>query len=285
MFIVDRENKNSLIKIPEYPISRDMYEYLSSAFVENKAMQKVWENGKLDCSEDNQSGSINKKYNDTKELLVELIEYSVLENFSTFISDYFNMLDLRSKVEKWSKESVPEILFSNRFLKLFSEDMNNRNAFVETEVDGFCISDDSDGEIIASYKDGALYQKFDLYLLKGTKIHKNTKNSITIDTKLFVLNIEYLYEGFSTVISNEFYRFYIGQGAEPAYHGYQFYINLNVKYKWLSILKIFDWKYYNWLDEYVERLEKYCDKEAFFEIIGWRKAKAFIRVLNNMRKK
>ena len=283
MFIIDETNKNHLIKIPDYKINNNMCDYLESAFVENKAIQSNWENGNFQMIETppyNDKQKTHAKCNDSVNLLLELIEYSILENFSTFISDYFNSLNLLSKIEEWPKESVPDIFFSNRFLKLFSEEMNNRSMFVDVHQTNAIIEH---GErIIASYKNGAMYRRFDLYLPKGTKIYKNN-NSITIDTKLFVVTIEYLYDGFSTVIGNDFYRYYIGKEHKFNYSEYEFNINVHVKYKWTSIFKIFDWKYYNWLDEYIFRLQHYCDKKTFIKDIGWNYNKTLIKVLKNIR--
>lgn len=280
MFIIDKESKNSMIKIPEYRINSDMCNYLKYAFYENKAMKKIWEAGSFIKNKDKKSKE-DKKYNDTRKLLTELIEYSILENFSTFISDYFNSLELNSKVTELSKESVPDILFKNRFLKLFSEEMSNRSAFVEDE-DKISIGILCNDEICVSYRNGAYYRKFDLQLPKGTKVYKNNNNSIIIDTKLFVLTIECLYEGFSTVVSRNFYEHYLGLSSILDYHCHQFNINVNVKYKWSSIFKINDWKYYNWLDEYMHSLEHYCDKETFLKDISWKSNEAMIRILNNM---
>lgn len=285
MFIIDKQNKNRLIKIPNYKINNDMVNYLESSFIENKAMKKIWEEGnlqKINFCQSDKNGTIYAKCDESINLFLELVEYSLLENFSIFISDYFNLLHLHSKVELWSKESVPDILLTNRFLKLFSEDMNNRSAFFEDTEDSNNSTIECEGTVVTSYKNGALYRRFDLYLPKGTTIHKNNNNSITIDTKLFTLTIKYLYGGFSTVVDNEFIKYYIGREGKMSYHPYQFNININVKYKLVSIFKIYDWKYYNWLDEYIISLKHYCDKETFLNDICWNNNKTFIKVLEKM---
>ncbi|MGN0319240.1 MAG: hypothetical protein ACI4E1_15050 [Lachnospira sp.] len=287
MFIIDKHDKNRLINIPNYRINNDMTKYLKSSFVENKVIKKIWEEGdfqKFDFFQSDDKGRIYAKCDDSINLLLELIEYSLIENFSIFISDYFNALHLHSKVKKWSKDSIPDLLLTNRFLKLFSEDMNNRNIFMEDTEGCDTSTIECEGTVLVSYKNGALFRRFDLYLPKGTTIHKNDKNSITIDTKLFILTIHYLYGGFSTVVDKEFYKYYIGNDGIINYHPYQFNINISVKYKCLSAFKPYDWKYYNWLDEYINELEHYCNKNTFLNDIGWEHDKSLIRVLRNFKK-
>ena len=55
--------------------------------------------------------------------------------------------------------------------------------------------------------------------------------------------------------------------------------SLNVKYKISSLLKLWDWKYYNWLDEYLVKLANYCDIDTFYKNIGWEKSKTILRIL------
>lgn len=283
MFIIDTKNNNNFMSIPNYKINQDMSNYLGSAFCESNAIKTVWESGNLNCFDDfhaTESGKIYAQCNDSILLLIELIEYTILDNFSVFISDYFNKQHLNDKVQELTRESIPDLLLSNRFLLLFSGEMKNRDAFLED-------SDSSDQQnIVYAYsKNGALYNRFEMQLPKGTKIYKDKNNTIVINTKLFILKIEYLYGGFSTVLDNEFYEYYLGKTFDTTLNTYEFNINLSVKYKWTSILKLYDWKYYNWLDEYVYKLQHYCNKNTFLNDIGWNQIKSGIQIYKNINKK
>ncbi len=286
MFIINAKSNNKMIEIPNYNISEDMCKYLKSAFAENAAIKMIWESGnlqKLDPCLVNKEERILAKCDDSINLLLELIEYSILDNFSTFISGYFNSLHLNSNVIKFSKESIPKILFSNRFFKLFSEDISNRGAFVNTNktMSSFI----NDGSIVYFINsNGAMYRKFDLCLPKGTKIYKENKNSLIIDTKLFVLKLEYLFGGFSTFIEKDFFKYYLNINSGLEYNSFEFNINTFVKYKKSSVFKINDWKYYNWLDKYIDRLEHYCNSKTFYNDISWNN-NTLIRILNNIKKK
>ena len=73
------------------------------------------------------------------------------------------------------------------------------------------------------------------------------------------------------------------QGAIGVVHDWKYFIEVDVKYKYSSLLKIWDWKYYNWLDEYLVKLLNYCDIENFYKNIGWEKSKTILRILKTSK--
>lgn len=276
-FIVDEKNDNDFITIPNYKISEDMDNYLKSAFCENEAIKNIWQQGNFktfDFIGVDKDKNLIAKTNESTNMLIELIEYCLLENLSTFINDYFNLRHMNENVIKLDQNSVPDILLNNRFMKLFSENPRNRSAFVNDSK-----TKDYEHIVVMTGKNGAVYRRFDLNLPKGSKVYRSNKNTIIIDTKLFTLTIKVLFGGFNTVIENNFYKYYI-QKKNKAFSEYQFNIEIEVNYKLKSIFRIMDWKYYNWLDEYIERLEHYCSMDTFYKDINWEQNKTIIRILN-----
>ena len=276
-FIVDEKNDNDFITIPNYKISEDMDDYLKSAFCENEAIKNIWQQGNFktfDFIGVDKDKNLIAKTNESTNMLIELIEYCLLENLSTFIDDYFNLRHMNENVIKLDQNSVPDILLNNRFMKLFSENPRNRNAFVNDSK-----TKDYEHIVVMTGKNGAVYRRFDLNLPKGSKVYRSNKNTIIIDTKLFTLTIKVLFGGFNTVIENNFYKYYI-QKKNKAFSEYQFNIEIGVNYKLKSIFRIMDWKYYNWLDEYIERLEHYCSMDTFYKDINWEQNKTIIRILD-----
>ncbi|MCQ2485883.1 MAG: hypothetical protein MJ168_11200 [Clostridia bacterium] len=276
-FIVDEKNNNKLLSIPNYKISENMKEYLNSSFCENKAIKRQWQNGNFtsfDFIGVNKHKRIIAKTNESTDLLIELLEYCILDNLSIFIGDYFNLKHLNENVISLDQNSIPDILLDNRFLKLFSENPQNRSAFLcESETRNY------DNVVLMQEKNGAIYRRFNLNLPKGSKAYRSNKNTVIIDTKLFVLTIKVLFGGFNTFIENDFYKYYLNKD-DTSFSEYQFNIEINVKYKLNSIFRIHDWKYYNWLDTYVERLNHYCNFATFLEDIGWEKNKTIIKIIN-----
>ena len=276
-FIVDEKNDNDFITIPNYKISENMDDYLKSAFCENEAIKNIWQQGNFkifDFIGVDKDKNLIAKTNESTNMLIELIEYCLLENLSTFIGDYFNLRHMNENVIKLNQNSVPDILLNNRFMKLFSENPRNRSAFVNDSE-----TKDYEHIVVMTGKNGAVYRRFDLNLPKGSKVYRSNKNTIIIDTKLFTLTIKVLFGGFNTVIENNFYKYYI-QKKNNAFSEYEFNIEIDVKYKLNSIFKITDWKYYNWLDEYIKRLEHYCNIDTFYKDINWEQNKTIIRILN-----
>lgn len=276
-FIVDEKNDNDFITIPNYKISEDMDDYLKSAFCENEAIKNIWQQVNFktfDFIGVDKDKNLIAKTNESTNMLIELIEYCLLENLSTFIDDYFNLRHMNENVIKLDQNSVPDILLNNRFMKLFSENPRNRSAFVNDSK-----TKDYEHIVVMTGKNGAVYRRFDLNLPKGSKVYRSNKNTIIIDTKLFTLTIKVLFGGFNTVIENNFYKYYI-QKKNKAFSEYQFNIEIGVNYKLKSIFRIMDWKYYNWLDEYIERLEHYCSMDTFYKDINWEQNKTIIRILN-----
>ncbi|WP_028518805.1 hypothetical protein [Ruminococcus flavefaciens] len=269
-FIHDK-NKD-LVSIPEYKISEDMKEYLEASFAENAAIKNQWKNTKFNF--------IDIK-NKPCTIVNELIEYCLLESFSTFISSYFNLLDENEKTITLNQKNIPEILLNNRFLKLFSEDMENRSVFINNSNKA-TISDTS--SVCLQYaQNGAIYRRFDLTLPKGSKIYKD-KDAIIVDTKLFKMTIQIIFKGLNRFIDHDLLKYYVKSDDPFDLNCLAFGIKLSVKYKYSAAFKPFDWKYYNWLSEYIERLENYCDIDSFYSTINWKIAKALLQIKKSRKK-
>lgn len=282
-FIVDEKNFNTIIDIPNYRISNDMCTYLKQASLENKVFQSIWGKEKFNIKRAvyvAKDGSLMAEASDNVNLLIELLEYCILEDFSTFIESYFNARHLLPKVIMLLREDIPDILLNNRFLKLFSEPPENRSAFCKLHIIGMQKIDETGTKTIATMygENGEMFRHLNLFVPKGTKVYKENSNTIIIDTKLFVLKVKPLFGCFSTFIANDFYKYYIHKKKEEKFHDWKFNIDIEVKYKIFSAFKVWDWKYYNWLDSYISRLENYCDINTFYDNIGWSKAKTIIRV-------
>lgn len=283
LFIADESQKNKLIGIPNYKISIDMKEYFESAFSENSAYKTIWEDSGLDKLGEEKSL---KTANESKKLLLEMLEYCILEHFSTFIGDYYNLRNITKKTVSYSGNDIPDVLLKNRFLKLFSEDPKNRAAFCTDNKHRICMiekcndkSDDSGTVVYMTGSNGAIYRRFELNIPKGSTVFRENNNTIVVDTKLFTLRCKVVFDGFSTVVEQDFYRHYLHKIYHPGFHDWKYFIEIDVKYKFTSLLKFWDWKYYNWLDEYILKLSNYCDINVFYKNIGWEKAKTILRIL------
>lgn len=283
-FITNESEKNSLVAIPGYKIVEDMERFFKAAFSENPAYRAIWEESGLDKLK---GRHVMTMPNDSKKLISEMIEYCVLQHFSTFIGDYYNTRRITEKTVEYSGEDIPNVLLKNRFLKLFSEEPKNRASFCNDPTVGVHMVDEDDTEskdkgtlVYMIGSNGAIYQRFNLAIPKGSNVYRKDDNTIEIDTKLFTLKYKFVFVGMSAFVEQDFYNYYLHMPIDSILHGWLFYIEIDVKYKVAALIKIWDWKYYNWLDEYLERISGYCDINQFYKNIYWNEAKTLIQILN-----
>lgn len=268
-FIYDNV-EHDIVSVSEYGISEDMNRYLNAAFEENEAIKTHWKTGELRSFKPVKVGKdkhILAKASESPMLLVELLEYCVLEKLSLVICDYFNRVEKgKNKTQEYSREDIADILLSNRFLNLFSEPMNNRGAFVDSNY--------NDNVVSAYGPGGVIYSRFDLVLPNKSKLKRVNKNTILIDMKSFTLKISCLFGGFNTFLDSSLHKYYVG--LNKGHSDYQFDINIEVKWKWKALLYFNDWKYYEWIDIFIEKLYEYADKETFLKTIKWDAIRALI---------
>lgn len=283
-FIYDVKNKN-LINIPEYNISGDMHEYLNASFAENKAIKALWEKEPI-YSEDehgepifeNATGGTLASWN----ILTELIEYCLIVNLSRHLSSYFNHPRFKSgKVKELSRTDIPSVLLTNRFLNLFSENINNRELFMnESDI----INDPNMDWAILSVGD-AVYQKFNLVLPINSKVERKDKNTIVLDTKLISLTLSCYFDDTNTVLRSGFTEHYLGIKDFDGFLNnrvFKFDINVDVKFKLLSYFSLNRWMYYMWADEFIAKLEDYVSTDAFFDRINWSTVYTLINTNKNI---
>ena len=92
-FIIYDKNNHKILSVPEYGISIDMTKFLKSAFSENKAMEKIWNEESI-----GQFRIVGGKPGEhalgiathSGALFIELLEYCLIQKLSSHLSSYFN---------------------------------------------------------------------------------------------------------------------------------------------------------------------------------------------------
>ena len=272
-FVIYDEENHKIIKVPEYDICTDMIKYLNSACAENQALKKLWDRESIGCIKI-VGGKAGKRAigitTHSGALFIELLEYCVINKLSLHLSEYFNNSYEKQRVKDFQRNDIPEVLLSNRFLKLFSEDMFNRAIFACQK--DFVLDDHNDGGkiVYAETSSGGLYDKFDLILPEKSKITRKNKNQIIIDTPILTLTLSCLFGGFSTVLKRGFYEYYLGIQHHPkGYHEYEFNVEVSVKFKVRSLFSKDKELYYAWIDSFLDEITSYIDTDAFFDKINW----------------
>lgn len=286
-FVIYDEENHKLIGVPEYDISTDMVKYLDSAFAENKALEKLWSTESI--SQFRVAGGKPGERaigiaTHSGALFIELLEYCVIHKLSLHLSAYFNNSDDNQRVREFKRNDIPEVLLSNRFLKLFSEDMVNREIFACH--DGPLGDNKDTGTIVyAQNSSGGYYDRFDLTLPEKSTISRKNKNEIVIETPILTLTISCLFGGFGTALKRGFHRYYLGiVTPKIAYCNYKFNVEVNVKFKIRSLFSKEKEIYYAWIDSFLDELSSYIDKDDFFVRIDWDSVYTMLRCNNNANK-
>ena len=166
--------------------------YLKAALSENKALKNIWIKNGLRVDYIDENGNYILKTSKSCDILNELIEYCILNRLCTHLNSYFKLNKLND-IKVIDRYEIPDILLENRFLKIFSEDINNREYFID------CIPDKNEDEEFVSIngKEGTLYEKFELLLPRNSKIKRKNKNTILIDNYIFTISLSCMYDGYS----------------------------------------------------------------------------------------
>lgn len=278
-FLCYHKKENRLIEVPRYAFSENISNYLNGLFAENEAPKKLWDADPLSNTfkHDTKTGSFEKRATAAGQLIVEAVEYLLLEQLSTHLTDYFNHASLDTeKLQALTREDVPGVIFKNRFLDTFSRPMQERAAFVESALKrGTPI-----GKICSSYGPGGVrYSDFDLVLPKNAKVQRVAPNSVEIDTSKFCVKLEVNFSGFNTNLPRGFERLYLDGMSLDDVGAYRVDIKAIVNFKPLALLSQSGWQYHSWLDSFLTSLEEDVAKEEFFKRIDWDRAITVARVV------
>ncbi|HIF9248988.1 TPA: hypothetical protein ACX6RB_000041 [Photobacterium damselae] len=268
-FVTYMIENNSIQSINRYDFSESMAQHLSAAFSENNALKRQWDKQPL-LNIHSQDKNISSEA--ACKLVKEAAEYYAIEALSMHLSNYFNQKQYdKSELIEFSREDVPSILLSNRFMELFSTPMENRAIFENDFPE-----EKSEGVIVMSFgKNGAFYSKFDLVLPKGAKVTREN-GSIVIDTSNFKLKMGIEFGGFGYNTPRGFEKYYLGVNHIRETRNFQITFNAEVEFKMLAALQRSKWDYHAWLDGYFENMERNMCGDKFFEEINWRTVSTMI---------
>jgi hypothetical protein len=139
-----------------------------------------------------------------------------------------------------------------------------------------------DGEVVyAIGKDGQLFDHFDLVLPKGTKLSR-TLTGVKLKTRRFALDVNPIYDGFSTNLPRGFERLYMGCEFDDI-DTCLVQLEMKISFRWWSLMTSTGWDFYEWIDSFVNRIESTFSFENFLQDVGWQTAySTAIAVQNTM---
>jgi hypothetical protein len=274
-YVIKRES-GEFIEVPLYEYSRDVGGYLQSAFAENAALKKAWDQYPISKAIEFDADSKQVLYTEPKalKLLQEASEYFLLDEFSLHLSSYFSERELdESRLVTLSRHDIPSILLSNRFLELFSTPMEDREAFAEQP------DTPGRGEVVASWSKSGMFSRFELVLPKKSVVTRNPKGGITIETPRLVLNLNAEVSAMNTSFPRGVLEHVLGESEPREFSVHKATITLNARFKFGSLLSGAGWDYYRWFDSFGTEIREKFSIDDFFERRGWSFAETMLFML------
>lgn len=267
-FLIYSDKSNRIVNVPRYHLSEEICDYLNSAFSENEAIKRQWDNQPI---ANQYKRDVNRPYKASMSLIQEAIEYYVLESLSIHLTDYFDQEKYDdSELKEFKRDDVPSVLFTNRFMDLFSSPMENRLSFMDN-------GGVTEGTVVMSMgKNGERYSKFDLVLPKDATIFRDN-DSIVIETSKFKLKLTASFNGCGYVTPVAFEEYYLGIESFRDSLAFNVSFRAEVDFKWLSTVSPTKWDYHAWLDGFFESIEKEMSADKFFDKINWETVSTMIQ--------
>ena len=220
-----------------------------------------------------------------KSIIIEIAEFCMLEFLSLHLSDYFgNTPHDEKKIETIEREHIPSLLLDNRVLSLLSTPIEDRQIFVESGLNKLHPSDGEIHTVLGS--NGAVYERFNLILPRGTSITRPNPGVIQLEHRHFVLVIACRFNGFTLNLPRYFETLYIDSDSGEV-DSRQLDILISAQLKSSSLALLSGWAYYQWIDSFIEYLKESVSFEAFLDRIDWQSAATIIRanmILDHRRK-
>lgn len=265
MFSIDPKT-NKGIEINHYDYSEDISRFLNSVFNENPALEHLWNKEPLKISGNH------KDFTELEscKLLKEATEYYIVNKLSLHLSDYFNRKDLNLCTLK--RQDVSNIIVTNRFLDMLSKDMSERPAFKNEH-------DNSKNIVFSMGANNIIYEHFDMKLPKGSKIVRTNSNEIKIETKRFKFYIEVDIPGFNTFVDPTFNKIFKKDYSFDM--DYLVLLNFKIKFKPFAFILPLGNDYYNWVENFINKINLDFSIDEHLKNIGWEKNKILFEYLLN----
>ena len=285
----------TLVEIDDYDLSVRLHDAFRSAFLENAALRASWESepifGKEDETPPKLSDEVEKKAinNDAKQnvsyvailrakmdsrekpiseksILLEAIEFCMLEFLSDHLSEYFGSFEGEdSHVCTLTRNDIPHILLENRILALLTAPIEDRQIFIDSGI----YKNPPKGEVHYIFgSDGSMYERFDLRIPKGTRFLRPRPGCIRLQHKQFTLDMDSAFLGFCENLPPYFQDLYVGKYDEKL-DAREVQFKLRAQLHSSALLCLKGWEYYRWIDSFVDYFENQVSFDAFLERIKW----------------
>ena len=301
--LVFNPEKKAHVEIDEYDFSEKFNLTLNALFVENEAFKTAWELEQVFPLQTEKSASKETKDEPEntdeqkekvsyftivrvdaeeeeeeapkKSILIETAEFCLLKFLSLHLSAYFGQTPYdKAQIVTIEREHIPDILLENRVLSLLTTPIEDRQIFVKSGIN----KHPPKGEVHSIYaSNGAVYERFNLILPKGTEITRPQPGVIRLEHRHFILEMKCIFHGFCLNLPRYFEELYIGSDSKEIAPR-KLDISVSAQLRRSSFALITGWTYYQWIDSFMEYMESHVSFEAFLERIDWQSVSTRIRV-------
>ncbi len=271
-FLLLPKDCKSVIQVPRYDYSENICRYLTGAFEENPALKAQWLKEPMGSGFkfDPKKGTGTFKRSASSKLIEEATEYYVLDTLSTHLTDYFNKPSYPSSMlNELTRDDVSDILLSNRFMELFTKSMEDREYFQGHGNSG--------GKVVAAFgKNGTIYHRFDLVLPVNSSVTRGKEREVIVETDNFIMSIKVTSSECNHNLPAGFSDYFIGKKYDEI-SSFKFDLEIDVKFKLMSVLRKNNWVYHEWLDSFLPKLEGKMSSSSYFKQIHWSLAHTIIQ--------
>lgn len=282
-FLLTSKDDHLIRTVPGYRLAESISMYQKSAFEENKALHHQWKNEPLEeyLTYDKEDEVLNFDESIASyQLLTELLEYFIIEELSTHLTDYFNQDNFdRSNLKEYSRSDIPQLLLNNRFLELFSRPMQDRPAFSDHE--------DPERVVMTGGFGQPLFSRFDLVLPSESVVKRLDDSRIEIDGKYLRIVFNATWTGAGAVLPPLFKRYYLGIKSwkdNKNIDATTVEVTIGVHFKYSGLLTRTGWEHYKWVGPFISKVRERVDREFFFDRINWPMIEAMMRCRNPQSK-
>ncbi len=280
-FLIYRSSDDELLKVPRYHFATHVADFLHAAFAENATFKRDWDDDGQDPPDGDAKDFrplVSTACSRRSALIREAVEYYVLRTLSVHLIDYFN-LHARSEEEvvRFSREHIPDVLFKNRFLRLFSSPIEERPAFLDLTAN--MPADLATVYAVSAGPNGAMYERFELTLPKNSLVRRTSPQTIEIETKRLRMTLTVEFAGFGTYVPFEFIEYVLSEDPQTV-RASKVGVEVTVRFSTLHMLTRSGWQYWNWVDSFLESLDQRISRERYFSSIQWESARTIISTLS-----
>jgi hypothetical protein len=258
-FFIQNEKYSVPVRCESYRYSEWLNIYFQAALAEDAELARIWKDPLVSQTEKDK-------------LISEATEYFFITSLLSLFKKCFSV---RNRTTTLTRNNIPEILRSNRFLELFSRPREQRPMFANVEINKELSIQFSSHEPNEAF---AFFEEFCFTLPKRSRFLREGKWLI-LDTPLFKLQFHASYDGYAIGLPIDFARYYLGFKKNTA-RRVNAVIKTRIKLRALFYLR--SWHLINDLFNGIELTEESFSKFHFFKKINWDQIYTQSRVIENI---